>query len=877
MSANSSENMRKPRRRATTARIEPLESRIVLDATFTQMFGLNNATNTVVYGPNLNSNNVSYIHTFHITFLKDAGTANLTYNTAQLHNDNLVHIPISGTVTGPQPTGFHGAELDIIVNGNTANPAGVITSFTDLGTSQPGANGNDTIFFMQGILLPAGETVNSIGLVFKNQSVGEMTPLIPLTSLTIDTIAPSIKSIGPIPSSNPTSVDTIPVTLTDAITPSSFTLNALSLTRDGANVPLSSSATIAPTDGTNTKFLISGLSGFTNVSGNYKLTINAANLVDPALNSGAGLVSASFGVGTAARAIPTVTAPVTPRNSPVSSLTVDFSAPVDATSFGLSALSLLRNNVNVPLTNAVTISPSSGNATSFTISGLGGFTSTDGSYVFSVDGTKVSDSAHTPGTGTSDVGFVIDTVAPTIIGDKLTFAAPGGALNAVTVNLSKDINPTSFTPALLTLTRAGVPIDLSHLTITSNNGSRSSFIVSGLGPSTTESGSYILSIDPSGLRDDAGNSGTGAPLAIPFTVNGPKVTVVGPIATPRLAPLDPVAITFSGPIDASTFNGSNILLSRDGVPVPLTGLTTSPSSGDVSSITVSGLAPFTSTPGVYVLSAIVGNSTDPFGSPLAAGGYATFVVKGQPSVLASVTPTTDFPQFPNPNPYFPLNSAIVTFTAPINPGSFSLDSIHLTNGSTNVPIISTVTITRISATQYQIGNLASVAGRAGLYTLTITPGTIVDLYNQSVQGTVSTTYNHIVSAKNGGPAVKRVQRTANPHQPTNIVITFNHALDQTSALNLANYALFTKPARGIGQPVVIGYASYKAATNQVTLYTSFPIPIKTKLQLFVYGTVSTGVTDTLGRPLTGSVLNPNGGGTYATVFGGASSVIGPKK
>jgi hypothetical protein len=87
------------------------------------------------------------------------------------------------------------------------------------------------------------------------------------------------------------------VTFNKSIDPTTFTVGALSLTRNGTNVPLSSPpVTFTTTD--NTTFTVGGLTNFTKPEGSYVLTVSAANVEDPAGNKGTGSQTVNFTVDT---------------------------------------------------------------------------------------------------------------------------------------------------------------------------------------------------------------------------------------------------------------------------------------------------------------------------------------------------------------------------------------------------------------------------------------------------------------------------------------------------------------------------------------------------------------------------------------------------
>ena len=599
--------------------IEALEPRVVLSQTYSNSFGLNPDFQTIDVGSQtaLTAGGDSYIHTFNLTFSKDAGLPALTYNGAQLLG-GTVHVPISGTIDGPAPNSqFHASDafLDIIVDGDTASPAGVVSSFNDLGNIN---NGNDVVSFTHGILLPAGEVTHTVGVIFINTVTNQQSPLIPLGTLAVDTVAPGIAGVGPVSSPATAPVDSVPVTLSDPITPGTFDDRALSLTRDGASVPLTGAVTVTPVGNSTTNFTVNGLSAFTAAPGAYVLSVNAATLADPALNAGSGSMSASFTV-----AIPGPTiglAPVaTPRNSAVGTATVTFSGPVAASTFTAADVTLTRDGGGVPL-SGLTIAPSAGTSGIFTVGGLAPFTAAQGAYLLTVNAAGVQDPAGDASVGSASSAFVVDTTPPTVASLGTIARTITAPLGAVPVVLSEPVVPSTFAASALTLTRNGVRIALAHVSVTPAAGSSTAFSIAGLGAYTGTSGNYVLTIKAAGLRDAVGNAGVGtASAAFAVKIAGPKLLKVGPIAATIAKPLGNVAVTLSRPTIASSFAASAISLTRNGVAVKLHGLKVTPVGKSTTAYVIAGLGAFTKLPGAYVLKINAAGLRDLAGNPGVGG------------------------------------------------------------------------------------------------------------------------------------------------------------------------------------------------------------------------------------------------------------------
>ncbi len=99
-----------------------------------------------------------------------------------------------------------------------------------------------------------------------------------------------------------------------------------------------------------------------------------------------------------------------PRNSPVKTVDVTFSEPIDPSSFTTAALTLTDGGPNL-ITSAVTISLDSGST--YTIGGLAGLTASDGFYVLTVNAADIQDLDGNPGLGSLATSWLMDRTPPT--------------------------------------------------------------------------------------------------------------------------------------------------------------------------------------------------------------------------------------------------------------------------------------------------------------------------------------------------------------------------------------------------------------------------------------------------------------------------------
>lgn len=201
-------------------------------------------------------------------------------------------------------------------------------------------------------------------------------------------------------------------------------------------------------------------------------------------------------------------------------------------------------------------------------------------------------------------------------------------VQSVDVTFSEAIDPTTFTTDDLTLTRDGVAVPLSSPPITFTSSDNTTFTIGGLASATTAFGSYVLTVSAVGVKDPAGNSGSGS-QSVSFTVESanapPKVANISPITSPRTQPVSAVGVTFSKAIDPTTFTTADLTLTRDGTPLAL-GSDVTISTRDNITFSIGGLTSYTTPPGSYQLTVSAAGVTDPAGNPGTGTQSITFVV-----------------------------------------------------------------------------------------------------------------------------------------------------------------------------------------------------------------------------------------------------------
>jgi len=149
-----------------------------------------------------------------------------------------------------------------------------------------------------------------------------------------------------------------------------------------------------------------------------------------------------------------------------------------------------------------------------------------------------------------------------------------------------------------------------------------------------------------------------------------------------------------------------------------------------------------------------------------------------------------------------------------------------------------------------LGSAPVTGGAASLTTGVLSPGSHVIRAVYSSGGTSSPSAASIVINTNG-PQVVGLSRFGYHWSPTTIVLTFNSALDPTSAQNLANYKI-TGPGRG---QIRVLRATYDPATMTVTLFPAQRLNLHWTYTLVVKGEPPTGLKAASGIPLDGAGRN----------------------
>ena len=178
----------------------------------------------------------------------------------------------------------------------------------------------------------------------------------------------------------------VTVVFSKPIDPTTFTLDDLTLIKQGAYVDDLSVLTITAEE-TNTRFVIGNLSALCGEYGRYELTVQCAGIADTVGQLGTvGMSVAWTHSTTEAPYVIGADGVPTRRVRSLDSITVTFSAPVDPATFTTDTLRL--NNETVGNNVAITALDDSG--TRFVVTGFDNVQTHDGEYSLTVDASMLT-------------------------------------------------------------------------------------------------------------------------------------------------------------------------------------------------------------------------------------------------------------------------------------------------------------------------------------------------------------------------------------------------------------------------------------------------------------------------------------------------------
>ena len=253
-----------------------------------------------------------------------------------------------------------------------------------------------------------------------------------------------------------------------------------------------------------------------------------------------------------------------PQHAAVPSIDVTFSRAIDPTTLTWHNMSLTFNGGANLITSDVTITQVS--PTTFTVGHLANLTANYGNYVFKVTAANVIDLNGDLGSNSLSESWATGLNQPVIVSV--------GATNPSIRNTPEDtadvvffepIDPTTFDVRTLSLSRnGGSNLILNGVSVTQV--SSTIYRISGLSGLTANDGAYVLSVGGTTIKDFDGHTGAGAGIqSWSMDTTRPTISVLQPVnQSPRSIIVPSLDVTFSKPIDPTTFDWHAISFSKVG-------------------------------------------------------------------------------------------------------------------------------------------------------------------------------------------------------------------------------------------------------------------------------------------------------------------------
>nr|NCR77171.1 hypothetical protein [Microcystis aeruginosa K13-06] len=444
-----------------------------------------------------------------------------------------------------------------------------------------------------------------------------------------------------------------------------------------------------------------------------------------------------------------------PRATAVNAITVDFSEPIQASSFDYNDLSLTLNNGTNLINSTVTIVSLS--STRYQISGLNTLTNNDGDYILTINATGIQDTGGKFGSGSltetweKTAGGNADTTPPVVTDIANLLINPRNQpVPSLTVTFSEKIDLSTFTWQDITLTRnSGSNLINNTVTITAINDT--TYRINGLSGLTAIDGTYNLTVNGSGIQDLSGNSGNG--------------TQSESWVMDTIAPAIPTNITVTNPLTPSGINTANLALLQ---PLTVSGQTRI----DTTNPTISGQLGETGLKVFFydkitnqlLQQATVTGSQFSSQVQLPSPGARDIEIRVEDtagnttnttlSLFADITQPvlTQFINVPTSTAN-PINSIDVQFSEQINLNTFDKSDVTLTRDGIPLTLPNSVTVEYLSDTTYRINGLGDLTNTPGIYSLQVDATTIQD------------------NAGNNGDAAKTTSFTITPPPTPGVTLT----------------------------------------------------------------------------------------------------------
>jgi hypothetical protein len=430
---------------------------------------------------------------------------------------------------------------------------------------------------------------------------------------------------------------------------------------------------------------------------------------------------------------------------------------------------------------------------------------------------------------TSSVSVVANGIAsaPFVFGLQVAGATPSdgtfGSVANVRVTFNMPIQPATFTTdqaSLVDPTGNAIPVTINPVGGSNNTQFDVSFNAqTTLGVYTLTVGPNILDLKGNAMDQDGDGVGGQVPddqFVDKFSIQGPKVIASSPSGSALPSNVDHVRVTFSEPMDPTTFGTDQVSFTGPNGPIPIKDVVTV--DGSTSTQFDVLFDPVAAT-GTYDM--VIGpNVQDFFGNAMDQNGNfvtgevpgdqyeAKFSLQGPKIIASSIAPGTTPSFLPGT-----LTSVQVTFNEPMDPTTFGNDQVVFTapDGSTFLAT-DIVTVAGSNSTKFNILFAANVTGS---YVMTIGPN-IRDAFGNAMDqnGNLNTGEipddQYVLKFNVLGPRINFSTTIGdNTNQLFNDVrVTFNEPMDPTTFT--ADQVVFTGPG---GSTIPVTSITPVAGTN----------------------------------------------------------------
>ncbi len=401
--------------------------------------------------------------------------------------------------------------------------------------------------------------------------------------------APAIVSILGVESEYRNSaVPFVVVDFSEPIDLESFDDEDISLTRNGATIPLDGQLVISALDGG--QYHVAGLTEVTSADGTYSLSVDATGVMDDGGFAGVGVETVTWTKSLASFFVTDllVDGPLV-RRAPVERIDVRLSSSIDPDTFSASDLTLTKD-FGADLIDADVTVQQVGESR-YLIEGLDRLNHDDGEYLLTMNASGLADIAGNAGSGLREVRWTIDQTAPAAPSDLTVLnSSSHDGFDAVVGGLA------------LTIVGSMPEPDLQLLVLDETND-----VVLGTESVTGTSFQQAVTLLSAGAHriavhavDAAGNVSPAGALNVFVDTTRPQIVEVRAPEGTITSPVETIEIELSEPIDLTTFDWEDLTLTLDGSP---NRITSDASISHVQGATyrIADLAPLTAAHGSYLL------------------------------------------------------------------------------------------------------------------------------------------------------------------------------------------------------------------------------------------------------------------------------------